>query len=139
MCFLRSGRDVNRRRGRLQVVDIVGGHPATTRHGIDPARDGDQHDGDDDRADRAGVRHPGGDTTNAAAAGSVNSHPNATFPPKHQCTDAAPRDAPAPKIEPVATCVVDSGKPRCEEVRMTPRVSQFPGAVAGPWAAGTRR
>ena len=55
----------------------------------------------------------------AAAAGSVSSHAMATWPATPQCTDATPRPAPAPKTEPVATCVVDSGKPRCDEVRIT--------------------
>ena len=55
----------------------------------------------------------------AAAAGSVSSHARARCPAMLHRTDAALRAAPAPKIEPVATWVVDSGNPRCEEARMT--------------------
>src|SRR6187401_1848376 len=61
MCSLRSGCQVDLRRPRGYVVDVVGGDLATTRRGVDPARDGAQHEGHDDRADRAGVGHPGGD------------------------------------------------------------------------------
>ena len=54
-----------------------------------------------------------------AAAGRVSSHATAIWPATLHCTDASLRPAPAPKIEPVATWVVDSAKPRCDEVRMT--------------------
>ena len=57
-----------------------------------------------------------------AAAGSVNSQASDTLPAMPQRTAARPRAAPAPKIDPVATCVVDRGKPRWEEVRMTEAV-----------------
>src|SRR6476660_5301201 len=69
MCLLRSGRDVNRRRWRGQVVDVVGGDRATTRRRVDAARDAEQHEGHDDRADRAGVRHPGGDGAECGGRG----------------------------------------------------------------------
>src|SRR3954471_8477156 len=47
-----------------------------------------------------------------AAAGRVNSHASAICPATPHCTDASRRPAPAPKIAPVATWVVDSAKPR---------------------------
>src|SRR5829696_6348865 len=54
-----------------------------------------------------------------AAAGRVNSHARAICPATPHCTDAGRRPAPAPKIAPVATWVVDSAKPRWDEARMT--------------------
>src|SRR5215211_4363480 len=54
-----------------------------------------------------------------AAAGRVKLHARTIRPAIPQCTDASRRPAPAPKIEPVHTCVVDSGRPRCVEDRIT--------------------
>src|SRR3954470_21002275 len=75
---------------------------------------------------------------NAAAAGMVSSHAKTTWRPRLQCTDAAPRAAPAPKIEPVATCVVDNGKPRCEEARITVAVLVDAAKPCCVWIALTR-
>ena len=54
-----------------------------------------------------------------AAAGRVKLQASTIRPAIPQCTDASRRPAPAPKIEPVHTCVVDSGSPRWVEVRIT--------------------
>src|SRR4051795_11523521 len=54
-----------------------------------------------------------------AADGSVKLQASAIRPATPQCTDAIRRPAPAPKIDPVHTCVVDSGSPRWVEDRMT--------------------
>jgi hypothetical protein len=40
-------------------------------------------------------------------------------PATPQCTDANRRPAPAPKIDPVHTCVVDSGTPRRVDARIS--------------------
>ena len=47
----------------------------------------------------------------AAAAGIVSTQAMAIWPATPHCTEASLRPAPAPKIEPVATWVVDRGKP----------------------------
>ena len=43
----------------------------------------------------------------------------AIWPATPQCTRANRRPAPAPKIAPEQTCVVDSGNPRCDDTRIT--------------------
>src|SRR3954464_9845903 len=54
-----------------------------------------------------------------AADGRVKLQASTIRPAVPQCTDASRWPAPAPKIEPVHTCVVDSGSPRWVEVRIT--------------------
>ena len=54
-----------------------------------------------------------------AADGRVKLQASTIRPATPQCTEASRRPAPAPKIEPVHTCVVDSGSPRWVEVRIT--------------------
>src|SRR5215213_10493288 len=54
-----------------------------------------------------------------AADGRVKLHARTIRPATPQCTDASRRPAPAPKIEPVHTCVVDRGRPRWVEDRIT--------------------
>src|SRR3954447_17855310 len=54
-----------------------------------------------------------------AADGRVKAQAIAIRPATLQCTEASRRPAPAPKIEPVHTWVVDSGRPRCEDARIT--------------------
>src|SRR3954464_4599893 len=54
-----------------------------------------------------------------AAAGSVKVQASTMRPATPQCTDASRRPAPAPKMEPVQTWVVDSGSPRWVEDRIT--------------------
>src|SRR4051812_5426835 len=54
-----------------------------------------------------------------AADGRVKLQARAIRPATPQCTDAMRRPAPAPKMEPVHTCVVDSGSPRWVEERIT--------------------
>ena len=54
-----------------------------------------------------------------AAAGRVKHQASAIRPATPQCTEPTRRPAPAPKIEPVQTCVVDSGSPRWVELRIT--------------------
>src|SRR5690348_5894357 len=54
-----------------------------------------------------------------AAAATVRTHAVAICPASPQRTPASRRPAPAPKIAPEQTCVVDRAKPRCDEARMT--------------------
>jgi hypothetical protein len=54
-----------------------------------------------------------------AAAGSVNSHATTIRPAIRQRTGASRRPTPEPTIPPEHTCVVDSGKPSRDEIRMT--------------------
>ena len=65
-----------------------------------------------------------------AAAGRVKLQASTIRPAMPQCTDASRRPAPAPKIEPVHTCVVDSGSPRWVEVRITAALVV---SAAKPW------
>ncbi len=52
------------------------------------------------------------------ADGMVISHATAIRPATPQRTSAPRRPSPVPRIDPVATWVVDSGRPRWLEVRM---------------------
>src|SRR3982750_3939818 len=52
-----------------------------------------------------------------AAEGRVKLQESAIRPTTPQCTPASRRPAPAPRIEPVPTCVVDSGRPVGVEAR----------------------
>src|SRR4051794_4047782 len=54
-----------------------------------------------------------------AADGRVKLQASAIRPAPPQCTEPSRRPAPAPKIEPVHTCVVDNGRPRWVEARIT--------------------
>src|SRR3954470_18333059 len=54
-----------------------------------------------------------------AADGRVKLQDSTIRPAIPQCTPASRRPAPAPKIEPVHTCVVDSGSPMWLEARIT--------------------
>src|SRR4051794_35028689 len=54
-----------------------------------------------------------------AAEGRVQAQPRAIRPATPQCTDASRRPAPAPRMEPVHTWVVDNGRPRWVEERIT--------------------
>ena len=74
----------------------------------------------------------------AAAAGSVSSHATAIWPATLHCTEASLRPAPAPKIEPVATWVVDRGKPRCDEARITAALLVSAAKPCGVWISLTR-
>ena len=65
-----------------------------------------------------------------AADGRVKLQASAIRPATPQCTAASRRPAPAPKIEPVHTCVVDSGSPRWVEVRITAALVV---SAAKPW------
>jgi hypothetical protein len=73
-----------------------------------------------------------------AAAGRVNSHARAICPATPHCTDASRRPAPAPKIAPVATWVVDSAKPRWDEARMTVAALVSAAKPCGVWMSLTR-
>lgn len=55
----------------------------------------------------------------AAAAGSVSTQDTAIRPAIPHRISASLRPRPAPRIPPAQTCVVDSGNPMCEDVRMT--------------------
>src|ERR1041384_4976879 len=54
-----------------------------------------------------------------AAEGRVKLQASTIRPAIPQCTEASRRPAPAPKIEPVQTWVVDNGRPRWLELRIT--------------------
>ena len=62
-----------------------------------------------------------------AAIGSVMNHATAIRPATRQRTWAPGLPRPLPRMEPVATCVVESANPSWLEARMT--------AAAAPWAA----
>ena len=124
-------------RGR-HVVDVVGGDRAAPRRGVDPGRRwppatsatmivptvpvsaSRPGHGPDRRGRRQGQqpgdRHLPGDA------------------PLHR---GQPRPAPAPKIEPVATCVVESAKPRCEEARMIAALLVSAAKPCGVWISLT--
>jgi len=53
-----------------------------------------------------------------AAAGSVTAQATTIRPATLQCTKPDLRPAPAPKIAPEQTCVVDRGMPKWVDVRM---------------------
>src|SRR3954449_8965912 len=54
-----------------------------------------------------------------AADGRVKHQESTIRPATPQCTPASRRPAPAPKIDPVHTWVVDSGRPMCVDARIT--------------------
>src|SRR4051812_105485 len=62
-----------------------------------------------------------------AAVGSVSSQATTMLPATPQRTAESRFPAPAPMTPPAITCVVESGKPKCEDERMT--------AAPAPWAA----
>src|SRR5664280_3384537 len=53
------------------------------------------------------------------AHGSVITQANATLPTSFQRTGCWDVAAPTPTIDPVATCVVESGRPMCDDVKIT--------------------
>src|ERR1700754_2114622 len=63
----------------------------------------------------------------AAAQGSVSTQATTMLPATPQRTADRLLAAPAPMIPPLATCVVESGKPTCDADRIT--------AAPTPWAA----
>src|SRR6185312_861110 len=73
-----------------------------------------------------------------AAAGSVSSQATAIWPATLHCTVARRRPAAAPKIEPVATCVVESAKPRLAEVRISAALAVSAAKPCGVWISLTR-
>ena len=121
------------------VVDVVGGDRVAARRRVDPGGGRDQRDGDDDRADRCrcDATQPATAPT-AAAAGRVSSQASAICPATPQRTAASRRPAPAPRIAPVATWVVDSAKPRCDDARMTVAALVSAAKPCGVWISLTR-
>src|SRR4051795_9017343 len=74
-----------------------------------------------------------------AADGRVKLQDSTIRPAIPQWTPASRRPAPAPKIEPVHTCVVDSGSPMWVEARSTVALGV---SAVNPWTGGvalTRR
>ena len=65
-----------------------------------------------------------------AAAGRVSSHAPAIRPATRQRTAAGARPTPGPRTAPVATCVVDSAKPRWAALRITAAARSRPRSPA---------
>src|ERR1700754_2339119 len=73
-----------------------------------------------------------------AAAGRVTIQAIAICPATPHWTDARRRPAPAPKIDPVATWVVDRANPMWDEVRMTAALLTSAAKPCGLWMSLTR-
>src|SRR3954449_9685012 len=73
-----------------------------------------------------------------AAEGRVKLQDSTIRPATPQCTDARRRPAPAPKIEPVHTCVVDNGSPRWVEDRITAALVVSAAKPCTTWMSLTR-
>ena len=134
-----SGGGRRRHRGR-DVVDVVGGDRAAARRGVDARCGRDQDHGDDRPCRRVPVDgQPGRDGADGRGGGQRQQPRRA---PSGRPRPTAPRraggPAPAPKIAPVATWVVDSAKPRCDEARMTVAALVSAAKPCGVWISLTR-